>query len=535
MASRVVIILMLLCTIIPMTPATLDNTQKDSVQLKQIYNNTDALQEIKFWRANGVSLNISDSQIFPMASMGANGIINNLGLAWITWIIEVEGYLVPAHAIYEKGGIRNFEMDDGYYLEVFWKAVGDNLVLITSTAIKTKVTLFTIGSDPVVRSFDFYSNQHELYVTETYFQIFLMKNGTMPTNLVQTGYLLIEQATENILLSSIPNAALFQLNSSELVFTYNDLFFYMPEVFSNSSVVGHIFQTPTVFDLENKQAWIEGDIIDLPDNITRLHFFGLKSSILEADDGTLYEIGLNGWVKFNFSDQYHPQSLAIVDIGLYFGTYVHNGLHIIAIGDDEDGDHAPDTLESYYFSSVYEIDTDLDTIPDQIEIAFGLNPLLDDRFEDYDNDLITNIDELNLGLDPNLADSDFAGAKDGWEFMYGFDPLNGTDDTKDIPDQDGVPNNIESDWNTSPMTDDTDSDKMPDFWEILYNFDPTDASDAMLDHDGDSYNNLYEYEHNMDPLLPDPRPIFSGLGWWILGSVLLATPIAKMINKRVLL
>ena len=46
---------------------------------------------------------------------------------------------------------------------------------------------------------------------------------------------------------------------------------------------------------------------------------------------------------------------------------------------------------------------------------------------------------------------------------------------------------------------DADQDGMSDGWELTYFFDPFSIADALLDFDGDSIANLYEYRRNTDP------------------------------------
>ena len=71
-------------------------------------------------------------------------------------------------------------------------------------------------------------------------------------------------------------------------------------------------------------------------------------------------------------------------------------------------------------------DSDSDGIPDNIEIAAGLNPSLDDASGDFDNDGIKNIDEYFLGSKINYADSDGDGINDKNELSLGYDPIKKT-------------------------------------------------------------------------------------------------------------
>jgi hypothetical protein len=60
-------------------------------------------------------------------------------------------------------------------------------------------------------------------------------------------------------------------------------------------------------------------------------------------------------------------------------------------------------------------DLDNDNMPDNWEIANGLDPDIDDVSDDPDNDRYANLDEFQAGTDPYDADSDDDGISDGGE------------------------------------------------------------------------------------------------------------------------
>jgi hypothetical protein len=62
------------------------------------------------------------------------------------------------------------------------------------------------------------------------------------------------------------------------------------------------------------------------------------------------------------------------------------------------------------------VDWDGDGMPDDWEIAHGLDPTVDDGDLDYDNDGLTNYEEYELGTDPLNPDTDGDGILDGDEF-----------------------------------------------------------------------------------------------------------------------
>jgi hypothetical protein len=92
------------------------------------------------------------------------------------------------------------------------------------------------------------------------------------------------------------------------------------------------------------------------------------------------------------------------------------------------------------------VDTDGDGIPDEYEIAHGLNPNNPvDAQEDPDHDGLTNLQEYQLGTDPQNADSDADGLSDGQEIARGTNPL--LWDT----DGDGISDGLEVGAGTNPL------------------------------------------------------------------------------------
>jgi hypothetical protein len=73
---------------------------------------------------------------------------------------------------------------------------------------------------------------------------------------------------------------------------------------------------------------------------------------------------------------------------------------------DTDTDGVTDWFEIFiHYTSPTDIDTDDDSMPDGWEIEFELNPLVNDAFEDYDNDGITNYEEYLQGKNPQILDN----------------------------------------------------------------------------------------------------------------------------------
>jgi len=197
------------------------------------------------------------------------------------------------------------------------------------------------------------------------------------------------------------------------------------------------------------------------------------------------------------------------------------------------------TFDNIYLGSdapviVDEVDTDEDGIPDWYELANGLNVNVDDADDDNDAgegpDGLTNLQEFQLGTDPQNPDSDEDGLLDGAEVNgtdnpYASDepgtPATGapglaTDPLSEDSDQDGILDGVElttgegNSFITNPNIWDTDDDGLSDLFETtdkgFGTLDPTDSDgengDAG-DPDDDDLLNIDELDLGTDLRNPD--------------------------------
>jgi len=150
-----------------------------------------------------------------------------------------------------------------------------------------------------------------------------------------------------------------------------------------------------------------------------------------------------------------------------------------------------------------------------VNIAGSYNPDVDGVLPEFDLDAdgLSNDDEIGIyGTNPNDADTDHDGLTDYQElFDYLIDPLNPDIDDDQLLDGD------EFVWGTLVDVRDSDNDLLGDGWEVLYGLNPLVINNITLDVDGDGYNYYEEY-------LADTNPT-NALSYFNISGIIPGTPV----------
>ena len=210
---------------------------------------------------------------------------------------------------------------------------------------------------------------------------------------------------------------------------------------------------------------------------------------LLADDGGY------GWAK-TVGGQYN-------DIAR--GAALDGDMNLFVVGDFSNGnisssvDFNPNASGWDYHTAVFSSDVFLSKYDFLLDSdGDGVADVSDLFPSDASESIDTDGDGIGNNSDP---DNDNDGMPNDWEIQYGLDPLLESDAGLD-KDEDSLINILEYQNNTNPELPDTEPDGMPDYWEIQYGLDPT-IDDSLSDPDGDGANNLLEYEQGRDPKFPD--------------------------------
>ena len=220
------------------------------------------------------------------------------------------------------------------------------------------------------------------------------------------------------------------------------------------------------------------------------------------------------------ADDYFGRSLALQgDVVLVGASGVDNGGNTSAgkaywINRDIDNDGLLNQVETdtgVYVdmndtgTKVSSNDTDSDGLLDGFEVVYGFNPLLGgEQNLNSDADSLTNIQEQDLGTNPNLADTDADGLNDDIEFTGTTDPTHPDTDADGLLD--GVETNTgvyisPANTGTNPNNNDSDGDSFFDGLEVTLGFNPLVPDDPQADPDSDGLTSQFEVDYGFNPLV----------------------------------
>ena len=235
---------------------------------------------------------------------------------------------------------------------------------------------------------------------------------------------------------------------------------------------------------------------------------GLGANALFLEDDFLYSVSKISGLEILSYNRTNIELISHLDIVGFHATEIEKVNDIVFIADEYRGIFIvnisnPIIPESVGDNQKYDV-LGLRSYK-QYLIACAVNDGLVIFAFDSDSDGLTDFDEISIwGTNPNDEDTDGDEIDDYFEIVNNLNPLDPSDRDED-PDQDGLTNFEEYYWmraiysdSTDPNNPDTDFDGMPDGYEYENNLEPL-IPNGEFDADFDHLTNLEEYLLGTDP------------------------------------
>lgn len=384
------------------------------------------------------------------------------------------GQRITVYTINYKILIRDGEtsgfLNDGYDLES---------EISVTVPVVTKPILINSPSDGLFAFYNKPTNDGNYEITYT------KKAGSSWSNPIKL--------SDKVALKCEMTATVDQFGKITLIWNYVDKILVQGQLRSSAALHMKTYSP-------NTQTWSE----DLPINTAEM--YSQFPSMTQDADGNLYLV----YIDLNHTDSLEKKLVFRKGWTDSDEDGLTNNVETEIYGTnpydpDTDDDQMLDGEEIALGFDPFNPDEDSDGMADGYEVHNDLDPYSDDSLDDYDSDLLTNMEEFLADTYANDNDTDDDEVDDFNELkIYFTDPKNVDSDGDGVTDGEEI--NIAG---SNPNSIDSDNDTMLDYYEWIYGLNLT-LNDTFEDPDGDGLYNIYEFLNNIHPYRNDTDGDFLG-------------------------